>query len=43
MMIWKKKSKILITDMFDKLKQILILEKEFTKTNIERLKKHWFL
>ena len=29
--------------MFDIQKQILILEKEFAKTSIERLKKHWLM
>ena len=36
---WKKKLKILIINIFDVIKEILILEKEFTETNYERLQK----
>ena len=37
MTIWKKKSKILIINVFDVIKEMLISKKELTKTNYKRL------
>ena len=41
-MIWKKKSEIVIISTLDVIKETLISENEFTETNYERLKKPWF-